>query len=390
VRPPDDPEARGELAALRETVSRLEQATTPVAALERERVRLEHAVRARALRTPGPGAVAERTTLGLDVARLLRTLGDTTLIDIIESDGMLHVLVARGGRIRHHHAGSVATAAAHTERARLVLRGLAYTADPARVDKAQPHLDAVGRDLQTELLATACDDLGTGPIVVIPPGHLQAVPWTLIPALSAREFSIAPSITSWLTARSTTAPRRGATVLVRGPGLAGGGREIDVLAQRYPGARRLSDDAATATDVLGALDGSSLAHIAAHGTFRSDNPLFSALRLDDGPITVYDLARLRRAPYRIVLSTCDSGRLESVGADELLGLTAALLPLGTAGVVASLLPVNDAATVGVMLTLHEALRAGATLAGALLSARMAERHPLQHVTALSFVAMGAT
>jgi CHAT domain-containing protein/tetratricopeptide (TPR) repeat protein len=390
VRPPDDPEARGELAALRETVSRLEQATTPVAALERDRVRLEHAVRARALRTPGPGTAAERTTFGLDVARLLRTLGDTTLIDIIESDGMLHVLVARGGRIRHHHAGSVATAAAHTERARLVLRGLAYTADRARVGKAQPHLDAVGHDLQTELLATAGDDLGTGPIVVIPPGHLQAVPWALIPALSAREFSVAPSITSWLTARATTAPRRGATVLVRGPGLAGDGREMDVLAQRYPGARRLSGDAATATNVLSALDGSSLAHIAAHGTFRSDNPLFSALRLDDGPITVYDLARLRRAPYRIVLSTCDSGRLESVGADELLGLTAALLPLGTAGVVASLLPVNDAATVGVMLTLHEALRAGATLAGGLLSARMAERDPLQHVTALSFVAMGAT
>lgn len=389
VRPPDDPEARGELAALRETISRLEHATMPVAALERERVRLEHAVRARALRTPGPGAAAERGTLGLDVAQLMRTLGDTTLVDIIDSDGMLHVLVARDGRVRRHHAGSVAAAAAHTERARLVLRGLAYTVDPTRVGKAQPHLDSVGRDLQSELLAAAGEDLGTGPIVLVPPGHLQAVPWGLIPALSGRAFSVAPSITSWLTARSTTPPRGDATVLVRGPDLPGGGREIDLLAQQYPNARRLSDGAATATDVLDALDGSSLAHIAAHGTFRSDNPLFSALRVDDGPITVYDLAGLRRAPYRIVLSTCDSGRLEFVGADELLGLTAALLPLGTAGVVASLLPVNDAATVDVMRTLHEALKAGATLAGALLRARVAERDPLQHVAALSFVAMGS-
>jgi len=179
-------------------------------------------------------------------------------------------------------------------------------------------------------------------------------------------------------------------VLVRGPDLAGGGQEIDALTQRYPNARCLTDRAASATDVLAALDGSRLAHIAAHGTFRSDNPLFSALRVDDGPITVYDVAGLRRAPYRIVLSTCDSARLESVGADELLGLTAALLPLGTAGVVASLLPVNDAATVDVMLTLHDALSAGATLAGALLRARAAERDPLQHVAALSFVAMGAS
>jgi tetratricopeptide (TPR) repeat protein len=390
VRPPDDPEARGELAALRETVSRLEHATTPVATLERERVRLEHAVRARALRAPGAGTAAERTSLGLDVAQLLRTLGDTTLIDIIESDGMLHALVARDGRIRRYRAGSVAAAAAHTERARLVLHGFAYTADPTRAGRAQPHLDAAGHDLQTELLATAVEDLGTGPIVLIPPGHLQAVPWTLIPALTGREFSIAPSIMSWLTARTTTAPRDGATVLVRGPGLTGGGREIDALVQRYPSARCLTDGAASATNVLGALDGSSLAHITAHGTFRSDNPLFSALRVHDGPITVYDFAGLRRAPYRIVLSTCDSARLESVGADELLGLTAALLPLGTAGIVASLLPVNDAATVDVMLTLHEALRAGATLAGALLRARVADRDALQHIAALSFVAMGAT
>ena len=53
---------------------------------------------------------------------------------------------------------------------------------------------------------------------------------------------------------------------------------------------------ATAANVLAALDDAWLAHIAAHGTFRADNPMFSSLLLDDGPLTVHDFERLGRKP----------------------------------------------------------------------------------------------
>ena len=56
----------------------------------------------------------------------------------------------------------------------------------------------------------------------------------------------------------------------------------------------LGDGTATAARVLDAIDGARVVHFAAHGTFRADSPLFSALRLDDGPLTVYDLERLYR------------------------------------------------------------------------------------------------
>jgi CHAT domain-containing protein len=152
----------------------------------------------------------------------------------------------------------------------------------------------------------------------------------------------------------------------------------------------LQDGTATAAGVLAALDSVELAHIAAHGSFRGDNPLFSSIRLDDGPLTVYDFERLRRAPRRIVLPSCDSGRLQPVGADELLGLTAALLPLGTAGIVASLVPINDAATVPLMVALHESLRTGASCAQALHDARRGvPEDPVHRATAVSFVALGA-
>ncbi|WP_345638339.1 CHAT domain-containing protein, partial [Streptomyces thinghirensis] len=152
----------------------------------------------------------------------------------------------------------------------------------------------------------------------------------------------------------------------------------------------LEGEAARVPRVLRELDGAALAHIAAHGTFRADSPLFSSLRMADGPLIVHDFERLDRSPYRIILSCCDTARFASVGADELLGLVTALLPLGTAGVVACSAPVNDAAVVPLMLALHKGLDAGLSLAEALRDARAALPDDAVHqATGWAFSAFGA-
>ena len=69
----------------------------------------------------------------------------------------------------------------------------------------------------------------------------------------------------------------------------------------------LTGEAATAAAVLAALPHAGIAHLAAHGTFRRDNPLFSSLRLADGPLTVYDLQTLPGVPELVILAACDSG-----------------------------------------------------------------------------------
>jgi len=156
-------------------------------------------------------------------------------------------------------------------------------------------------------------------------------------------------------------------------------------AEPYP----LTADATT-ENVLCALDGAWLAHIAAHGIFRADSPLFSSLRMHDGPLTVYDFEQLGRAPYRLVLSSCDSGVGAPAGADELLGLVSGLLPLGTAGIVAAIVPLNDSAAVPVMVALHRQVRAGRTLAESLSSVRHeVAGNPVQRATAESLVMLGA-
>ena len=165
---------------------------------------------------------------------------------------------------------------------------------------------------------------------------------------------------------------------------------MPLIARLYDDVTVLEDAAATADKVLPALDGAWLAHIAAHGIFRADSPLFSSLRMHDGPLTVYDFERLHRAPYRLVLSSCEGGVLAPAGANELLGLVSSLLPLGTAGIIASIVPLNDEAVVPLMVDLHRHLRAGQSLAESIYHVRHElTDDPVQHATAMSLVSLGA-
>ncbi|MER6031231.1 CHAT domain-containing protein [Streptomyces sp. NPDC001851] len=386
TRPPADPALLSGLTAYREIAARAEEARMegrPVPALEREQRRLEREIRSRTRHIRG---AAPHEGDRFDVDRLLHRLGDARLVELAVVDGRVHVLLCGQGRVRRFTGGSLAEAVAEAEHVQAGLRRLAHPGAAARL----PLVEAAGLRLQELLLAGAAAHLGAGPVVIVPPGALHRVPWALLPALRDRVLSVSPSAGSWLRARETEPPPGGRHVLVRGPGLATGGAEVPELAARHGTATVLEDDAAQVPRVLEHLDGAALAHLAAHGTFRADSPLFSALRMADGPLIVHDFERLARSPYRIILSSCDTARLASVGADELLGLVTALLPLGTAGVVASSAPVNDAAVVPLMLALHKGLDAGLSLAEALRDARATlPEDPVHQATGWAFAAFGA-
>jgi hypothetical protein len=436
VRPVDDAELQAELTAVRDVAHRLDQARAegkPAASLAREQLRLETAVRERVMQTRGTG---HRGGWVFSITQLLGELGTARLVQIVEIDGDLHLRVCGGGRVRQFTAGRLADAAREIDYARFGLSRLAHGRPPARrppggapgqaagqPENALAVLDQTGRRLQDVLLGTAAiRHLGSGPVIIVPPGRLHAVPWAMLPALRDRELSVAPSARAWLRARTAVPPDRRDLVLVRGPGLGPASSEVPALAAdslggamnngggvvgeaaslmpgngtapgggvALDGATVLADGAATAARVLAAIDGAWLVHIAAHGTFRADSPLFSSLRMDDGPLTVHDFERLRRAPYRLILPCCDSGLLAPAGADELLGLSSTLVPLGTAGIVAAVGPVNDKAAACLMLRLHRGLRDGRTLSEALRGARSdLGNDPVQIATGLSFIALGA-
>ena len=145
-------------------------------------------------------------------------------------------------------------------------------------------------------------------------------------------------------------------------------------ATRGPAPCRVDD--ATAQAVARALEGRRLAHVAAHGTFRADNPQFSSLELADGPLTVYDLERIARPPQWIVLSACDAGRSAVHPGRRAHGHERRPVVAGDAG---------DRVERGtgarrrrhpVMVTLHEELARGRGLARALATAQAVRFRPV--------------
>ncbi len=380
-----DTEVAQALTSLRMVERRLEAnraEALPIAALAREHRRLERRIRDLSLQS---ATQAPRRSTTLDAATIREGLGATRLVELVEIEGRLHALTVIDGRIRQHALGALPLN--DLEHARFLLRRTAQR--PPRWS-IEGQVNGLGAALESALLGPAARDLqGEEPIVVVPPGSLQAIPWAMLPTLRHRPVSVAPSALTFLRARAAVPAEPGRVTFVIGPGLDAAATEVQQIAGGYTDPTVLGGPDAGTEQTLTALDGSWLAHIAAHGRLRVDNPLFSSLLLDDGPLTVHDLERLARPPSRIVLPCCDSGVGVPAGSDELLGLVSSLLSMGTSGVVASIVPINDTATAALMVAFHESLRSGATMPEALLAAReKTASDALGVATGLSFTAFG--
>jgi CHAT domain-containing protein len=239
------------------------------------------------------------------------------------------------------------------------------------------------------LPAAVADDVG--PLVVVPTAVLHDVPWSLLPPLAGRAVSVSASFTGWASAVRRREERMsdppGPVGFIAGPGLDYAELEVETLAAFYSAPAVLVGADATVERGLDLFARADVAHVACHGHFRSDNPLFSAIHLADGPLSVYDFERLDRLPTTVILSACSVAGAKVLQGGSVLGLAAALTTLGAASVIAPLTPISDASSVEVMQRLHHELVAGAAPAAALAAAVLA--HDMADPTAGAFIALGA-
>jgi len=125
-----------------------------------------------------------------------------------------------------------------------------------------------------------------------------------------------------------------------------------------------------------AIAGADVVHLAAHGVHEPDNPLFSCVRLADGPLYAHELDGVDLSGAVVVLSACETGRASVRLGGEPLGMTSVLLRLGARAVVSAVAPLRDDVAARVMPHLHAELRAATDPAAALARAVAAESEPV--------------
>jgi len=234
---------------------------------------------------------------------------------------------------------------------------------PSYVEKFQQSLleatQARLHELYQQLFKPLQDKVRGKHLVVVPHESLHCVPFHALfdgDRYIADSFSVsyAPSAGIYVHCRNKRANHEGPSLVlgVPDPHAPHISEELQSVAALVPQARLLVG--ADASDVALREHGpnSRLIHIATHGFFRGDSPMFSGIRLGNTFLTPYDLYQLALPADQITLSCCSTG-MNVVGAgDEIIGLTRGLLFAGAKSLLLSLWDVNDSSTAHFMTAFY--------------------------------------
>ncbi|HEU5271678.1 MAG TPA: CHAT domain-containing protein [Jatrophihabitans sp.] len=364
---PDDPIVADLLAELRRHTEELRAlssdstAAARVAAVRRRMAEIEQSLRAQSWHWQGTGN-SERAASPEQILAGLAEAGAVG-VSYLATERQLHGLVISPDGLRLVSLGESAPVFEWTRRIRADLDMLAHGSLP------EPIADAVRRSLRRSLEnldRTIVAPLGLPEVrlVLSPTGPLAVLPWGMMPSLRACPVVVVPSGTAWLLARADRATGVRASAepcLVRafaGPGLSHAETEAAAVAAIWSQASALAGADAHRAAVKSALAEARMVHLAAHGTHHAENPLFSSVRLADGPVFAYELDHTAGSAEHVVLAACELGQATIRPGDEALGLTSVLLRLGTRSVISGVAKVHDRVAAEVMLRYHKALAGG--------------------------------
>ena len=354
--------------------------------LERERRLLEitrqlqHRGAGAANTSPAPDhfSIAHlQNALGADRALVEYTTIDDRLVAFLVTDRDVEVV---------RDLGAESEVNAEIERCRFQIDTLRFGSTqvrnhlPALTERTQRHL----RALYDRLLRPIEPKIGERHLAIVPHRALHYLPFQALHdgesyLIQRREVSFAPSAV--VLQQCVDRPKRdfkNALVLgVADEQIPAVHEELKVLDHIFADVKLFSDEAAT-TEVLrrNATDVDVL-HLACHAHFRSDNPLFSTLRLGDGWFTARDAYGLKLKSGLVTLSACETGMNTVAPGDELMGLARGFLFAGSPTVMMSLWTIDDEATAELMVEFYRALARTASPATALRAAqiRLLTRRP---------------
>jgi CHAT domain-containing protein len=345
---------------------------------------LERARRAR-IAAPGGDVVEEPGAAGDDamprLADLHAALGaGRALVAYSALDDELFAFVFADGRL------TLQRALARWSEVQRLLRTLRGLVDTTRLGQArlQRHGAQIAEREQrclASLHAAVWQPLahrmgGASEVFVVPCGGLRAMPFAALcdaagPLGARTAFTTLASVDALLRPRPAARPA-GVVALGDTRRLPAAASELRMIAAAWPHAVVLDGNAATRAALQRHASAAGVLHLACHGEFRGDNPLFSALHLADGALTALDVEHLvLPAGAFVVLGACEAARADDALGDEAIGLVRALLVAGAAHVLGASWPIDDADTASWMGALHRALAAGATVPAAVQAVQRA-------------------
>lgn len=240
--------------------------------------------------------------------------------------------------------------------------------------------------LYQELIAPIADLLDAKHLVFAPHGLLHHIPFHAL--YDGESYLIDKFTVSYAPSGSVYALCREKATNVSGGSLILGMadtqaplilEEVEALRGILPDAKLFVGEAASEAVLKSHGPTSRIVHIATHGYFRQDNPMFSSIRLGDSYLSLYDLYHFKLPVELVVLSGCATGRNTVTLGDELMGLVRGLLQAGAQSLMLSLWDVHDASTRDFMIAFYTRLAQGMAkplaVQGAMAEIRHVHPHP---------------
>ncbi len=222
-------------------------------------------------------------------------------------------------------------------------------------------------------------------LLIVPHGSLHSLPFQALfdgsqYLIDSFSISYAPSATVFKLCHTRPANENGGALVLGVPDSAAPIvlDEVRNVTAMLPGAELLVGDAATAEVLRTKGEQSRVIHIATHGYFRQDNPMFSGIRLGDGILSLYDLYQMKLPADLITLSGCATGLSVVTDGDELLGLVRGLIHAGARSTLLTLWDVQDRSTADFMTSFYGHLSQCADRAAALRLAMLDLRSRYSH------------
>lgn len=241
------------------------------------------------------------------------------------------------------------------------------------------------RDLYEDLVAPLEERIGGDHLILAPHGFLHYLPLHALHdgknyLIDRFTVSYAPSASVFaLTRRRVLAPHRRSLIL----GIADSKApwilpEVREVAKVLPEPSLFLGREANRETLEKWGAQSRVIHIATHGVFRADNPMFSAVRLGDSYLNLYDLYSLHLPAELLTLSGCSTGLNVIAAGDELIGLARGLLYAGAHTLLLTLWDVHDRSTAEFMRSFYGHWGAGQTKPAALRQAMLELRQRYPH------------